>query len=458
MDMLMMKTEWLDPPAHTASERIRRLAERYQRVRGLSEQIARPLSAEDCAIQTMPDVSPTRWHLAHTTWFFETFLLSAVPGYKPFDASFETLFNSYYNSIGDPFPRDRRGQISRPGLLDTLVYRRHVDDWMLEWFSRSEHGPQELETLLIGINHEQQHQELMLTDIKHVLSCNPLEPVYCPEKVTDAEAAELQWIPFDEALVWIGHGRLDSVADTFAFDNEQPRHRHFLESYSLGSRCVTNREYRQFMKDGGYQRPELWLSLGWDAVRSNGWSAPLYWSQVDGQWSQFTLAGRKPISPEEPVCHVSYFEADAFARWAGCRLPTEQEWENAVASDIANSQPTTANHDSPGHWSDVLLDAGNSIHPRVETDDELESRFANLRLRNALGNLWEWTASQYTAYPGYQPPSGALGEYNGKFMCNQFVLRGGSCATPAGHLRITYRNFFPPDARWQFSGIRLAKS
>ncbi len=421
----------------------RSLLSRYKHVRQFSEQIAQPLTAEDCAVQTIPDVSPTRWHLAHTTWFFETFLLKNLPGYSLFDRQFEYLFNSYYNSIGQPFPRTQRGSISRPGLAETIAYRRHVDRAMSNWLQQSDSTSGQLNVLEIGLNHEQQHQELMLTDIKHVLSCNPLAPVYHGDDSVAHDPVNLTWISLDEDLVWVG-----TDSGGFAFDNERPRHRHFLDSYQIANRCVTNGEYQAFIDDGGYRRPELWLSLGWDAVQSQHWTAPLYWSHSDDGWSQFTLSGRKPINPGEPVCHVSFFEADAFARWSGVRLPTEQQWEHAVCCEIG-----TMDANPTGHWSDTLLAAGRTIHPQATKGDTYEKS----RLVNAIGNLWQWTSSQYVAYPGYHPPDGALGEYNGKFMCNQFVLRGGSCATPSGHIRTTYRNFFPPDARWQFTGIRLAK-
>lgn len=417
------------------------LGSQYEHVRRFSEQIARPLSPEDCAVQSMVDASPIRWHLAHTTWFYETFLLKMSPSYEAFDTGFEFLFNSYYNSIGEQFPRSQRGLISRPGLDETLEYRRYVDEAMTDWM-HAEMTPEQADVLRIGLNHEQQHQELMLTDIKHVLSCNPLAPAYRIDDPNLQDTTELSWIAKDEELVWIGD---DSSG--FAYDNERPRHRFFLHAYQVASRCVTNGEYLEFIEDGGYQRPELWLSLGWDTVKSQDWTAPLYWSHSDRQWSQFTLGGCRPLNTDEPVCHVSFFEADAYARWAGCRLPTEQEWEHAVRSELGTSAA-----DLSGHWSDSLLSSERTIHPQVGKGD-----VAGSRLINAIGNLWQWTGSQYSAYPGYQPPHGALGEYNGKFMCNQFVLRGGSCGTPSNHIRTTYRNFFPPDIRWQFTAIRLAK-
>jgi len=385
------------------------LPDRYWEVRSLSERIAAPLSPEDCAIQSMPDASPTRWHLAHTTWFFETFVLSDTAGYVPFSRDFQYLFNSYYNAVGEQFPRARRGLLSRPGLAEVMAYRAHVDRRMLELLERGV-DRSVAAVVELGLNHEQQHQELMLTDIKHVLSCNPLDPVYrADDRRTTARSSDsLDWQQYPAGIYWIGH-----EGATFAYDNESPRHRQFLESFSLASRLVTCGEYLDFIGDGGYLRPELWLSLGWQCVREQSWSAPLYWRQ-DGQgWTLFTLGGRQPLDRDEPVCHLSYFEADAFARWAGSRLPTEGEWE------VAAVEPPT--------------------------------------LEQMFGARWQWTASAYAAYPGYQPPAGALGEYNGKFMCSQYVLRGGSRATPPGHIRATYRNFFPPDARWQFTGIRLAR-
>lgn len=441
--------------------------QRYSDVRGMSERIADPLGPEDCAIQSMPDVSPIRWHLAHTTWFFETFLLKSVSDYEAFDARFEYLFNSYYNTVGEQFPRHRRGLLSRPDLGETLRYRRHVDQAMFAWLTQSTATDQQLQVLEIGLNHEQQHQELMLTDIKHVLSCNPTDPVYRSDDVERTlknpagRVRRGEWIDFDEQLVWVG-----ADGDQFTFDNERPRHRFFLEPYCLANLCVTNREYLEFIEDGGYRDPRWWLSAGWQTVQEQNWSAPLYWQKSADGWTQFTLSGRQEIVDDQPVCHVSYFEADAFARWSGCRLPTEQEWEHAIASDLASSNVSSSvSHAATiatseddlstriaGHWSDVLMDAGKCVHPQISQGNPPEARFVN-----ALGNAWQWTSSQYTGYPGYQAPPGALGEYNGKFMCNQFVMRGGSCATPSRHARYTYRNFFPPQSRWQFTTLRLAK-
>jgi ergothioneine biosynthesis protein EgtB len=425
------------------------LLERYARVRRFSEQIAAPLSPEDSAIQSMEDASPTRWHLAHTTWFFETFLLKSTPGYCVFDSRFEYLFNSYYNTVGEQYPRSKRGLISRPGLEETLAYREHTDRAIERCLECGLFDAAQQQVLTVGLNHEQQHQELMSTDIKHALSRNPLDPVYCDSQVEstrgDGDGAD-GWVSIEEGMTRIGY-----AGDAFSFDNETPRHRIFLEPYRVALRTVTNGEFLEFIEDGGYQRPELWLSMGWSTVQESGWQAPLYWRRDNGRWTTFTLSGRRDIDLDAPVCHVSYFEADAFARWAGARLPTEFEWEHAIASHCRLARDDDASF--CGHWSDRLLAKDQFVHPRAEKADADIDVFVN-----AVGNVWEWTASQYLAYPGYQPPPGALGEYNGKFMCNQFVLRGGSCATPSGHARLTYRNFFPPDARWQFSGIRLATS
>ena len=406
--------------------------ERFLAIRGFSERLCETLEPEDCVIQSMPDVSPTRWHLAHTTWFFETFVLNNLLDYEPYDPKFAYLFNSYYNTVGEQFPRPQRGLLSRPTLSEILRYRQYVNERMEKLLAGGD--PDQLKSVLpvveIGLQHEQQHQELMLTDIKHVLSCNPLYPAYhdsCDRPPVDIP--DLDWIDFEEGLQWIGCQR-----DGFSFDNELPRHRTFVERYSMATRLVTNGEYLDFVSDGGYQRPDLWLSEGWNAVVDGNWRGPLYWFQRDGKWVQYTLAGLAPLRLAEPVCHVSYFEADAFARWAGSRLPTEAEWELAAVE-----MPVDGNFVERAEY-----------HPEPATNRDV-SDFVQL-----YGDVWEWTSSQYSPYPGYVPASGALGEYNGKFMCNQFVLRGGSCATSESHIRPSYRNFFPPGARWQFSGIRLA--
>jgi ergothioneine biosynthesis protein EgtB len=411
------------------------LTERYRAVRGFSERLCETLEPEDCTIQSMPDVSPTRWHLAHTTWFFEEFVLKQQPWYRPSSDQYAYLFNSYYNAVGKQFPRAKRGLLSRPTVAEVFEYRHEIDGQMLQVLEQGENQQADIATIVeLGLNHEQQHQELMLTDIKHVLSCNPLYPVYREGRFEQAVSlAEQSWIDFDEGLYWIGYD-----GEGFAYDNESPRHRVFLEAFQLSNRLVTNGEFLDFINDRGYARPELWLSEGWRHVTEEGWQAPFYWLAREGTWFEFTLAGLNPLDPNRPACHVSYFEADAFARWAGARLPTEAEWE--VASEMVPID---------GRWADTRLADGEGIHP---------NGFARgATLAQMFGDVWQWTGSAYLAYPGYRPAEGALGEYNGKFMCNQFVLRGGSCATPSGHIRRTYRNFFPPEARWQFSGIRLAK-
>ena len=406
--------------------------ERYNAVRRQTEALCAPLVPEDYVVQSMPDVSPTKWHLAHTNWFFETFVLTPpARGYKAFNPHFAYLFNSYYVTVGDRHCRQNRGLLSRPTVAEVYEYRRHVDQAMLDFLSQSPESQLiELAPVLeIGLHHEQQHQELMLTDIKHVFWVNPLRPTYRERQIPTATPPAMRWIRFDEGTQWVGH---DGIG--FAFDNESPRHRVFLESFQLASRLVTNGEYKQFIDDGGYRRPELWLSMGWATARQEQWAAPLYWIQQDGQWLNHALSGLRAVEDGEPVCHVSYFEADAYARWAGARLPSEFEWETA-----SQGVPLEGNFVESENHHPVPLTGG---------ADGLSQMF---------GDVWEWTRSAYLPYPGYQPPAGALGEYNGKFMCNQFVLRGGSCATPADHIRRTYRNFFPPDARWQFMGFRLAR-
>jgi ergothioneine biosynthesis protein EgtB len=409
------------------------LRTRYIDVRRMTEQLTRPLSPEDCQVQSMPDSSPTKWHLAHTTWFFETFVLATrAPRFKPFDAAFSFLFNSYYNAVGDRLARPSRGLITRPSLDEVYAYRASIDRAMESYLDSRERtlDPQVAAVIELGINHEQQHQELILTDIKHALAQNPLRPAYRDgvAQGSSPAAPALEWSFYPGGLEWIGHdGR------GFAFDNEGPRHRVYLERFALASRLVTNLEFRAFIEDRGYARPELWLSDGWNAVNTHKWEAPLYWEKNSGDWWLITLGGFRRLTDAEPVCHVSFYEADAFARWAGARLPTEFEWER-----------TARDCDRAGNF----LENG-EFHPRAV---ENGTSFAQ-----CFGDAWEWTQSPYTAYPGLRPAAGALGEYNAKFMCNQLVLRGGSCVSPASHIRATYRNFFPPEARWQFSGIRLAK-
>jgi ergothioneine biosynthesis protein EgtB len=411
-----------------------RLARRYGVVRERTEALAAPLSPEDQTVQSMPDVSPTKWHRAHTTWFFETFLLRPhAADYAPFHPAYGYLFNSYYEAVGPRHPRPERGLLSRPGMAEVARYRAHVDAAMERLLAAADEGAwRRIAPLLeLGLNHEEQHQELILMDIKHVLSLNPLDPAYMPARPSAREEAPpLGWVELPGGLREIGH---DGAG--FAFDNEGPRHKVWLEPFRLASRLVTCGEYAAFVGDDGYRRPELWLSEGWAAVQAQGWSAPLYWRSDEGRWTLFTLAGRRPLDPAEPVVHVSFYEADAYARWAGKRLPSEAEWETAAAERGVR-------------LGGNLMDRG-VYHPQPAPSGE--------RLAQMVGDAWEWTASPYVAYPGFRPASGAVGEYNGKFMSNQMALRGGAAVTPAGHVRLTYRNFFPPASRWAFAGLRLAE-
>ena len=414
----------------------------YQKVRKFSEQLCETLEIEDYVIQSMPDVSPTKWHLAHTTWFFETFLLnSIVPSYTSPHPQYAYLFNSYYNSVGQRHCRPKRGLISRPTVKETYTYRTYVDKYILNLLATCNEGQlAEITPILtLGLHHEQQHQELMVTDIKHVLSCNPLHPVYRSGRAQASSPQPMPaitWVTFPEGIAWIGH-----AGDSFCYDNEEPRHREFVHAFQLASRLVTNGEYLQFIEAGGYSDPLLWLSSGWLTVQQEAWEAPLYWEKQDGRWFSMTLSGFREVNMAEPVCHVSYYEADAYARWAGARLPTEAEWEIA-AKDV----PIQGNFVEQGIYHPAPLTVAGSTQGTIPTT-----------LTQMYGDVWEWTQSPYSPYPGYKPAPGAIGEYNGKFMCNQFVLRGGSCATSQTHIRATYRNFFPPDARWQFMGIRLAR-
>lgn len=411
------------------------VAERYLAVRSLTESIAAPLSAEDQTAQSMPDVSPTKWHRAHTTWFFEEFVLGPhLRGYEPFEPSFRFLFNSYYEAVGPRHPRPERGVITRPGIAEIAAYRRYVDTAVVDLLASGADG-RVAWLVELGLHHEQQHQELALMDIKHVLSRNVMDPVYRPARPAPASGPggarpPVGWIEHGGGLVEIGTG-----PGGFAFDNERPRHPVYLEPFALATRTVTAGEVLAFIDDGGYERPELWLSEGWATAQQQGWRAPLYWRhEGGGEWSVFTLAGRRRLTSDEPVCHVSYFEADAIARWAGARLPTEAEWEA-----VASGWPVEGR----------LLDL-DVLHPTVAVGavgDPLD----------VFGGVWEWTASAYLPYPGFRAAPGAVGEYNGKFMVNQHVLRGGSCLTPTGHVRAGYRNFFPPAARWVMSGLRLAR-
>ncbi len=403
-----------------------RCLEKYRRIRQQTEELCQPLEIEDFQLQTMPDCSPPKWHLAHTTWFFETFLLAEnSPGYRPFHPRYNFLFNSYYEAVGERWPRPARGLLSRPTVEEVIAYRRAIDELVHEWLDPlSDSSLESIRPVLeLGLNHEQQHQELLLTDIKHAFSLNPLRPVFAASETGECSTDQrLQWLTFPAGVRQIGHNGAG-----FAFDNESPANSVYVQSFQISSHLVTNREFLAFIDDEGYRRPEFWLSDGWATCRRLDWSAPLYWERDGCSWLQFTLGGMRSLSLDEPVCHVSYYEAEAFARWTGARLPTEAEWEIAALKEnlIGN-----------------FLDSGR-FHPAPSG--------------GFFGNVWIWTASPYVAYPGYLPAAGALGEYNSKFMCNQMVLRGGSCATPADHIRPTYRNFFPPDARWQFSGIRLAR-
>lgn len=415
------------------------LGARYAAVRAASLALAAPLSAEDCQVQSMPDASPTKWHLAHVTWFFETFVLERFePDFRPFDPAYRVLFNSYYQGIGEQSPRPQRGLILHPTLATVRAYRAQVDERMQALLVQRAGDPEIAALVTLGLQHEQQHQELMLTDIKHALSFSPGHPAYAKRwPIASVRPQPLRWFGHAGGLVELGH---DPARDgEFCFDNETPRHRAYTAPFEIASRPVTYGEYLEFIADGGYTRPPLWLSMGWDWVRAGQRRAPLYWlPDGDGGWSNHTLQGRVQPDPHTPICHLSYFEADAYARWAGARLPTELEWE--IAARALGAPATRGN----------FADRG-AFHPLPAPDAALDEPV------QMYGDVWEWTTSSYAAYPGYRPLPGAVGEYNGKFMCNQFVLRGGSCATPAGHVRASYRNFFPPDAQWQFSGLRLAR-
>ncbi len=418
------------------------LSQLYRSVRQASAGLAAPLSDADATVQSMPDASPAKWHLAHTTWFFETMVLVPhLPGYRVFDAGFEFLFNSYYEAIGARQPRPRRGMITRPTLAAIRSYRDHVDAAIAALLERE--PPAAVAALIeLGCQHEQQHQELLLTDILHLFAQNPLRPAYkdpVPIAVEPAVTAAPGYVPFEGGLVEIGHGERG-----FAFDCERPRHRVWIEPFRLADRLVTNAEWMEFIADGGYRNALLWLSEGWANVRAEEWSMPLYWEERDGDYWTMTLRGAQAIDPSAPVAHISYFEAEAFARWAGRRLPTEAEWEHAATSRATSEQ--AAQNIAPGG---NFADSGR-LRPKPAAATESG-------LRQMFGDVWEWTQSAYLPYPRFRPFEGALGEYNGKFMSGQFVLRGGSCVTPAGHVRASYRNFFPPATRWQFSGLRLAE-
>jgi ergothioneine biosynthesis protein EgtB len=411
------------------------LIERYRRVRDFTARLCRNLQPEDYVVQSMPDVSPTKWHLAHTSWFFETFVVKVwMPRYRSEVPQYAYLFNSYYNAAGDMHRRDLRGLISRPTVAETYRFRESIDECVTKLLEEADEAlVAEIEPILIlGLHHEQQHQELLVTDIKHVFAQNPLYPVFAeaiPNRGAQSVAPQ-HFLEFDEATVLIGH---DGTG--FSYDNEGPRHRALVPAFSLSNRLITNGEYLSFMEAGGYTRPEYWLSLGWTTINDQRWRAPLYWVERDATWWNFTLSGFRPVDETEPVTHLSYFEADAYANWDGARLPTEFEWERA-----ASGLPIAGN----------FVD-DERFHPAAASVSN------NGELQQMYGDAWEWTRSAYLPYPGYRAGSGALGEYNGKFMCNQMVLRGGSCATSRDHIRPTYRNFFQPEKRWQFTGIRLAR-
>jgi len=404
---------------------------RYDEVRAHTERLAAPLSPEDQTVQSMADVSPTKWHRAHVTWFFETFVLAErEPDFAPFQDLYWFLFNSYYEAVGARYARPMRGVISRPGAHDVAHYRRNVDNRVRDLLDSLDDGTfaKVAPVLELGFHHEQQHQELLLMDIKHVLSLNPLRPAYAGQAAPFSDPGPLGWVDVEGGLVEIGH-----EGGGFCFDNELPRHHQWLEPYRLGDRLITNGEWLEFMADGGYRRPEFWLSDGWARVQEDGWRSPAYWTEVDDQWFEHTLHGTWPVDPALPVCHVSHYEADAFATWAGKRLPTEAEWERAARD-----------YEVQGNLADLT-----TFHPRA-------AAARDGRLRQLFGDCWEWTSSAYLPYPGFHPAEGAIGEYNGKFMSGQMVLRGGCALTPPGHARSSYRNFFAAGARWPVTGLRLA--
>lgn len=417
------------------------LRDDYQRVRADTEALCASLVVEDYGVQTMPDVSPAKWHIAHTSWFFETFLLLPhLRDYRVFHPAFDYLFNSYYVTHGTPYPRPQRGLLSRPTVAEVYDYRHAVDAAML---SLIDNAPETLWSTLqplitLGLNHEQQHQELLLTDLKHIFAHNPLRPAYrndLPKPASARGDVAVKYIGFAGGVQQIGY-----EGDGFAYDNELPRHRVWLEDFALASRPVSNRDYIAFIDDGGYREPRWWLSEGWSTVQAEGWQAPLYWEQRDGEWWHMTLGGMYPVDLDAPVCHVSHYEADAYASWAGKRLPSEAEWEHVAQLKLVADDTLLVQSN--------LRDAGHLQPVASRSDDDVNQLF---------GDVWEWTASPYTAYPGFRIADGPVGEYNGKFMSGQIVLRGGSCVTPVDHIRSTYRNFFYPKDRWQFSGIRLAE-
>ncbi len=421
------------PTEQPLPDKAESLLRRFIQMRAASEAICTPLQIEDYIIQSMPDVSPPKWHLAHVSWFFEAFVLKPfLTGYRPLDPAYDHLFNSYYETHGRPFPRASRGLISRPGVADVYRFRQHIDQAMGELLADPprQHAEEIQHRVELGLQHEQQHQELLLMDIKHILAQNPLQPVYrnnlkpAPTPLN----TPLRWHDYTSGIQSIGH-----AGSGFAFDCETPRHRQFIEDFQLADRLISNREYLSFMTDGGYARSELWLSDGWAHIRQHGWDSPLYWQRLDDAWHEMTLGGLRALDLDAPVCHISFYEADAYARWAGARLPTEAEWEVA-----ASEQPRQGNFLESDHLQPVAASPAEG-------------------LRQMFGDAWEWTASAYRPYPGFRSLDGSLGEYNGKFMSGQMVLRGGCCATPQHHIRATYRNFFQPAMRWQFAGLRLAR-
>jgi ergothioneine biosynthesis protein EgtB len=436
--MAHLKSVLTFPPASAEERSAATLASHYTAVRQQTATLTAPLTAEDQMVQSCADASPAKWHQAHTTWFFETFILSShLPGYRPFHPQFRDLFNSYYNAVGQQPEKALRNTFSRPTLEEVRRYRAHVDEHMLKLLQSGTVAAEVRKLVVLGLNHEQQHQELLVTDIKHAFWTNPLRPAYQPAIAAPARETAPSQKPqlYPEGMYEIG-----AEGESFYFDNEASRHKVFLRPFRFAMRLATCGEYLSFMEDAGYSRPELWLSDGWKAVQTHRWSAPLYWEKSGGQWLQFTCSGPRRVEESEPVCHVSFYEADAFARWAGARLPTEFEWEVA-----ARNAPVEGN----------LVESGR-LHPEAAPAAREDGTPLQVVPLQIYGDVWEWTGSAYLPYPGYKPAPGALGEYNGKFMSGQMVLRGGSCATPRSHIRATYRNFFPPETRWQFSGIRLA--
>jgi len=438
---MTVQTTGLDKGSRSAASsahpprRSDQVADRYRKVRAQTERLVAPLEPEDMVIQSMTEASPAKWHLAHTSWFFEAMVLrEADPRYQSPDPRYHFIFNSYYNAVGPQHARHCRGKLSRPTVPEAFAFRRHVDDAVLRFLDRADDDELDRFAPVIetGLQHEQQHQELLVTDVKHMLSLNPLNPVYhehAPAPADDPGA--LNWIRFEEGLRKVGH-----AGKGFAYDNETPRHKRLVHAFEIADRPVTNAEFIEFIEDGGYSRPELWLSDAWALLQREGWPRPIYWRRDGERWLEFTLAGERHIDPAAILTHVSFYEADAFARWAGARLPLEEEWETA-----AQEAPI-----------DGVFSEDGDLHP-----GGVPGASDKTRLRSMFGGVWEWTASPYSAYPGFKPPEGAMSEYNAKFMCNQMVLRGGSCATPRDHIRPTYRNFFPPEGRWQFAGLRLAR-